>query len=246
MVRLRSDGDEVTFLANCFLNIESAFDPDHPYYDEKSSRENPKWECVHVEFRRKFDQPVTLETLKSYALSGQALENMQTLRQSRVSVSRVTPQEWNFIMGLIDKQEADAKKAAAKEAKAAAKEAAAKEQADTEMKDAAEPETEVNGQAETENIDEAPKEPSTEAPAPEEPAAEPEATSAPAREPSVPAPAEEQPAKDVFQPKDTTVDQASKPEDAQIDRERSTESGINGQSTAERITSVFTGAFLAN
>ncbi|KUL82707.1 hypothetical protein ZTR_09426 [Talaromyces verruculosus] len=229
---------------------ESAFDPDHPYYDEKSNRENPKWECVHVEFRRKFDQPVTLETLKSYALSGQALENMQTLRQSRVSVSRVTPQEWNFIMGLIDKQEADAKraaaKAAAKEAKAAAKEAAAKEQADTEMKDAAEPETEVNGQAETENTDEAPKESSTEAPAPEEPAAEPEVTSALAREPSVPAAAEGQPAKNVFQPEDTIEDQSSKPEDGHADREKSTKSGINGQSTAERITSVFTGGFLAN
>lgn len=232
------------------MTIESAFDPDHPYYDEKSSRENPKWECVHVEFRRKFDQPVTLETLKSYALSGKALENMQTLRQSRVSVSRVTPQEWNFIMGLIDKQEADATrataKAAAKEAKAAAKEAAAKVQADIEMKDAAEPGTEVNGQAETENTDEAPKEPSTEAPAPEEPAAEPEVTSALARELSVPAPAEEQPAKDVFQPEDTIEDQSSKPEDAHVDREKSTKSGINGQSTAERITSVFTGGFLAN
>lgn len=174
---------------------------------------------------------------------------MQTLRQSRVSVSRVSPQEWNFIMGLVDKQEADAKKAAgraaAKEAKAAAKEAAAKEQPDAEMKDAAEPETEVNGQAETENTDEAPKEPSTEAPAPKEPAAEPDATSTLAREPSVPAPVE-QPAKDVFQPEDTTEDRTSKPEDAQIDHEKSTKSGINGQSTAERITSVFTGAFLAN
>lgn len=204
---------------------------------------------MHVEFRRKFDHPVTLETLKSYALSGQALENMQTLRQSRVSVSRVSPQEWNFIMGLIDRQEADAKKAAAKaaakEAKAAAKEAAAKGQADTEMKDAADPETEVNGQAETGNTDEAPKESTTEdAPVPEEPTAE--ATSTLAREPSVPAPVDEQSSKDVFQPEDQTEHQTSKTEDAQIDREKSTESGINGQSTAERITSVFTGAFLAN
>ncbi|RAO71465.1 uncharacterized protein BHQ10_007477 [Talaromyces amestolkiae] len=206
---------------------ESAFDPAHPYYDEKSSRENPKWECVHVEFRRKFEHPVTLETLKSYALSGQALENMQTLRQSRVSVSRVSPQEWNFIMGLIDKQEADTKKAvakaAAKEAKAAAKEAAAKEQADTETKDT-KPETEVNGLADG-NTDE----PTTEdAPVVEEPVAK--ATST-AREPSAPAP----------------IEQSSKqPEDAVVDREKSTEGGINGQSTAERITSVFSSAFLAN
>jgi hypothetical protein len=228
-----------------FLNkIESAFDPDHPYYDEKSSRENPKWECVHVEFRRKFDQTLTLETLKSYALPGQPLENLQTLRQSRVSVSRVSPQEWNFIMGLIDKQEVDTKKAAAKaaakEAKAAAKEAAAKEQADAEMKDAADLETQVNGQPETaENTDEIPKEPTTEdAPiseqaAPEEPA-EPEFNSTLAREPSGPAPVEEQPAKDISQP------------EHQVDGEKSTESGINGQSTAERISSVFAGAFLAN
>ncbi|KKA25835.1 AT DNA binding protein [Rasamsonia emersonii CBS 393.64] len=44
---------------------ESAFDPAHPYYDEKSSRDNPKWEVVYVEFRRKFQNMVSLETLKS-------------------------------------------------------------------------------------------------------------------------------------------------------------------------------------
>lgn len=214
---------------------ESAFDPAHPYYDEKSSRENPKWECVRVEFRRKFEQPVTLETLKSYALSGQPLENMQTLRQSRVSVSRVSPQEWNFIMGLIDKHEPDANKAAAK--------AAAQEQADTEVKDATEPETAVNGQPQTENTEDAPKEPTIEeAPAHKEPAAEPGATSALARAPSVPAPAEQQLAEGGDQPEDQTP----KPEDAKVDGEKSTESGANGTSTAGRFTSVFSGAFLAN
>jgi hypothetical protein len=84
---------------------ESAFDPNHPYYDEKSSRDKPKWEVVHVEFRRKFDDVLTLETLKSYAKPGAALENMQTLRQSRVSVSSVTPKEWRFIMSLLGESE---------------------------------------------------------------------------------------------------------------------------------------------
>ncbi|EED16438.1 AT DNA binding protein (Thy28), putative [Talaromyces stipitatus ATCC 10500] len=199
---------------------ESAFDPAHPYYDEKSSRENPKWEVVHVEFRRKFDQPLTLETLKSYALSGQPLENLQTLRQSRVSVSRVSPQEWDFIMGLINQQEADAKKASAKEAPS-------KET------------TEVNGQLETENTDETPREPTAEAAPRAEhgasvgPAAEPEATSTLAGEPSVPAPVADQ-----------TEDQASKAEEVQVNGEKSTKSDVNGPSTAERITSVFTGGFL--
>lgn len=60
---------------------------------------------VHVEFRRKFDDVLTLETLKSHAKPGQPLENMQTLRQSRVSVSRVTPGEWTFIMSLLGESE---------------------------------------------------------------------------------------------------------------------------------------------
>lgn len=53
------------------------------------------------------------------------MENLQTLRQSRVSVSRVTPQEWNFIMSLID-NDPDFK-----------------EDVDAEVNDAAEAETEA-------------------------------------------------------------------------------------------------------
>lgn len=79
---------------------ESAFDPAHPYYDEKSSRDNPKWEVVYVEFRRKFQNMVSLETLKSYAKPGGPLENLQMLKQGRLSVSAVTPKEWRFIMKL--------------------------------------------------------------------------------------------------------------------------------------------------
>ncbi|KAF7597267.1 hypothetical protein BBP40_008109 [Aspergillus hancockii] len=79
---------------------ESAFDPAHPYYDEKSRREDPKWEVVHVEFRRKFQNLVSLNDLKAHAKPGGTLENLQVLKQSRLSVSRVTPVEFNFILGL--------------------------------------------------------------------------------------------------------------------------------------------------
>ncbi|EAW10327.1 putative AT DNA binding protein (Thy28) [Aspergillus clavatus NRRL 1] len=79
---------------------ESAFDPAHPYYDAKSNRDDPKWDVVHVEFRRKFDKMVTLNDLKAHAKSGQALENLQVLKQSRLSVSSVTPEEWKYILGL--------------------------------------------------------------------------------------------------------------------------------------------------
>ncbi|KAL8917949.1 MAG: hypothetical protein Q9172_005618 [Xanthocarpia lactea] len=76
---------------------ESAFDKEHPYYDEKSTRDRPKWCVVHVEYRRKFDDIVTLKELQRYARPGGVLENMQTLKMSRLSVSKVSKKEWDFI-----------------------------------------------------------------------------------------------------------------------------------------------------
>ncbi|KAL8907741.1 MAG: hypothetical protein Q9207_001224 [Kuettlingeria erythrocarpa] len=80
---------------------ETAFDPHHPYYDAKSTREQPKWCVVHVEFRRKFPELVTLKELQKFAKPGGVLENMQTLKMSRLSVSKVTRKEWDFIHTLI-------------------------------------------------------------------------------------------------------------------------------------------------
>ena len=82
--------------------LESAFDPEHPYYDEKSSLENPKWHLVHVAFRQKFPEIIKLKELQKFSKEGGTLENMQTLRRSRLSVSKVSKKEWNFIMSLID------------------------------------------------------------------------------------------------------------------------------------------------
>ena len=87
--------------------IESAFDPGHPYFDPKSSREKPRWELVHVQFVQKFPKLITLSDLKSFAKSGSALENQQTLKQSRLSVSSVQPHEWHFIMGLAEAHEGE-------------------------------------------------------------------------------------------------------------------------------------------
>lgn len=84
------------------LASETAFDPEHPYYDAKSTREKPKWCVVHVEFRRKFPGLVTLKELQRFAKPGGVLENMQTLKLSRLSVSKVTKKEWDFIHTLVD------------------------------------------------------------------------------------------------------------------------------------------------
>lgn len=87
------------------VNPESAFDPAHPYYDEKSSRDNPKWSVVHVEYRRKLDKFISLNDLKAQATPGGPLENLQTLKQSRLSVSPVTPAQWKFIVGMAEEKQ---------------------------------------------------------------------------------------------------------------------------------------------
>ncbi|KAL8857931.1 MAG: hypothetical protein Q9178_005550 [Gyalolechia marmorata] len=81
---------------------ESAFDKEHPYYDEKSTRDRPKWCVVHVEYRRKFNDIVTLKELQRFARPGGVLENMQTLKMSRLSVSKVSKKEWDFIHTLTN------------------------------------------------------------------------------------------------------------------------------------------------
>ena len=73
---------------------ETAFDPEHPYFDEKSDREKLKWCLVHVKFVQKFIKMIKLKELQKYAKNGGVLENMQGLRQTRLSVSKVSKKEW--------------------------------------------------------------------------------------------------------------------------------------------------------
>ncbi len=48
---------------------------------------------------------ITLSELKSFAKQGGALENLQMLKQSRLSVSAIKPREWQFIHGLVEADE---------------------------------------------------------------------------------------------------------------------------------------------
>jgi predicted RNA-binding protein with PUA-like domain len=92
------------FTSNQWSTTESAFDTAHPYYDAKSKREDPKWVVVHVEYRRKLGKQVTLAELKSNAQPGRPLENMQMLKQSRLSISSVTPAQWQYILELAGEE----------------------------------------------------------------------------------------------------------------------------------------------
>lgn len=62
---------------------------------------------VHVGFVRKFDELVTLKQLQALGGADMPLHNMQLLKQSRLSVSKVSKEEWDYIMKLVEEREAD-------------------------------------------------------------------------------------------------------------------------------------------
>ncbi|OAA65360.1 EVE domain protein [Niveomyces insectorum RCEF 264] len=80
----------------------SAHDTKAPYYDPSSKPSDPKWSVVHVVFHSKFKRPITLKELRERGASGKPLENMQMLRQTRLSVSKVSPAEWEYLLHVAE------------------------------------------------------------------------------------------------------------------------------------------------
>ncbi len=105
-------GDEVFFYhSNCqapaivgLAQVSSKPYPDHTawdasnaHYDPKSTELNPRWYMVDITFKRELRQPLTLTMLKSYL----PLQEMILLRKgNRLSISPVTPHEYEFILNL--------------------------------------------------------------------------------------------------------------------------------------------------
>ncbi|UKZ80316.1 hypothetical protein TrVFT333_008074 [Trichoderma virens FT-333] len=79
-----------------------------PYYDPQSSKDNVRWSLVHVEFRKKFAVPIGLKELRELGKPGGPLENMQMLKQGRLSVSRVSAEEWKALCEIADKKAEEA------------------------------------------------------------------------------------------------------------------------------------------
>lgn len=66
---------------------------------------------MHVAFKRKFKELVTLKQLQALGGPDTPLQDMQLLKQSRLSVSKISAEEWAFVMGLVEARELeDAKK----------------------------------------------------------------------------------------------------------------------------------------
>jgi predicted RNA-binding protein with PUA-like domain len=63
-----------------------------------STTEDPRWDCVMVRAVRPLARPVTLEACKVEP----GLENMVLLKNSRLSVQPVSPEEWAIICRMGD------------------------------------------------------------------------------------------------------------------------------------------------
>jgi predicted RNA-binding protein with PUA-like domain len=99
------------------IEIVQEHEPDFTVTDESSigyvepakrGKEN-QWSLVHVGFLKKLSKPVTLKELQKYSGANGILQDMQLIKQSRLSVSKVSEKEWNFIVDqLIEGYEEDA------------------------------------------------------------------------------------------------------------------------------------------
>lgn len=80
----------------------TSWDPDSHYFDPKSTPEDPRWFMVDIRFVRKFPRMVSIDELKEYP----ELSDMVLLNRSRLSVQPVTSEQYDFIVGLADREPA--------------------------------------------------------------------------------------------------------------------------------------------
>lgn len=73
----------------------TAWDPNSPYFDPKSSQEAPRWFMVDVQLKRRLNRNITLNELKAMP----ELSDMALVRKgNRLSVMPVSAAEWKAIL----------------------------------------------------------------------------------------------------------------------------------------------------
>ncbi|SEP15857.1 EVE domain-containing protein [Aquisalimonas asiatica] len=78
----------------------TAFDPEDPHYDPKSDPDNPRWYMVDIRFVRKLDRTISLTELKELKDRPEMADMPLVRKGNRLSVMPVTPEQWQFILGL--------------------------------------------------------------------------------------------------------------------------------------------------
>uniref|UniRef100_A0A6J0TP58 Thymocyte nuclear protein 1 n=1 Tax=Pogona vitticeps TaxID=103695 RepID=A0A6J0TP58_9SAUR len=84
------------------------FDKTDPHYDSSSSKENPKWSMVDVQFVRMTKRFIPLAELKAHhqvhKTSGGPLKEMALFTRQRLSIQPLTDEEFEFILSLEEKK----------------------------------------------------------------------------------------------------------------------------------------------
>ena len=75
---------------------DTAWDPNSEHPDPKSTPDKPIWYMVDIKAIASFDRPIPLREIKATP----GLENMALVKNSRLSVQPVTPQEWDIVTNL--------------------------------------------------------------------------------------------------------------------------------------------------
>ncbi len=73
----------------------TAFNSNEKYFDAKSDPDNPRWLMVDVRFKKKFKNPVTLQSIKVQKKLG---DMRLVQRGNRLSILPVTAIEWRHIL----------------------------------------------------------------------------------------------------------------------------------------------------
>jgi len=81
------EGLEIVGIAE--ITVEGILDP---------TDETGKWAAVKIKPKRKFDHPVTLKQIKATP----ELAQCELVRLSRLSVAKITPQEWDIICKMAE------------------------------------------------------------------------------------------------------------------------------------------------
>ena len=82
----------------CVCADHTALDKKDPHYDPRSTSESPRWFMVDVRLVRKFPRCVTLDEVKACA----QLADMPLVKRGRISVTRVSPDEWKCINDMAE------------------------------------------------------------------------------------------------------------------------------------------------
>nr|XP_020763640.1 thymocyte nuclear protein 1 isoform X2 [Odocoileus virginianus texanus] len=84
------------------------FEKNNPHYDSSSKEDNPKWSMVDVQFVRMMRRFIPLAELRAHheahKASGGPLKNMALFTRQRLSVQRLTREEFDFILSLEEKE----------------------------------------------------------------------------------------------------------------------------------------------